>query len=163
MASEHSFDISGEVSIGELKNALELSKKELNGRYDFQGIKTELELNEQERIFTLSCSSEKKLEVVKDILISKLIKREINPAAIIEHKRENGTFNRLYLKVQNGIESENAKKITQAIKASKLKVSSTIRGTEIRVMAKQIDDLQAVMKLVKGLDLELNISFKNFK
>lgn len=67
------------------------------------------------------------------------------------------------LKVSNSIDSENAKKINKAIKDSKLKVSSQIRGDEVRVSAKQIDDLQAVMKLVKELDLELNISFKNLK
>ena len=70
---------------------------------------------------------------------------------------------RLNLKVNNSIDSENAKKINKAIKDSKLKVSSQIRGDEVRVSAKQIDDLQAVMKLVKELNLELNISFKNLK
>lgn len=70
---------------------------------------------------------------------------------------------RLNLKANDSIDSENAKKINKAIKDSKLKVSSSIRGDEIRVVAKQIDDLQAVMKMVKELNLELNLSFKNLK
>lgn len=70
---------------------------------------------------------------------------------------------RLNLKANDAIDSENAKKINKAIKDSKLKVNSSICGEEIRVVAKQIDDLQAVMKLVKELDLELNVSFKNLK
>lgn len=70
---------------------------------------------------------------------------------------------RLNLKANDTIDSENAKKINKTIKDSKLKVNSSIRGEEIRVVAKQIDDLQAVMKLVKELNLELNISFKNLK
>ena len=44
MASEHSFDISGEVSVQELKNALEQAKKELETRYDFKGVQAEFEL-----------------------------------------------------------------------------------------------------------------------
>ncbi|ECO3767515.1 DUF520 family protein, partial [Campylobacter jejuni] len=95
--------------------------------------------------------------------ISKLIKRGINPNAIEELSRESGAMFRLNLKANDAIDSENAKKINKAIKDSKLKVNSSIRGEEIRVVAKQIDDLQAVMKLVKELDLELNISFKNLK
>lgn len=163
MASEHSFDISGEVSVQELKNALEQAKKELETRYDFKGIQADFELNEKESVFTLSSSSEGKIEPLRDILISKLIKRGINARAIQELGRQNGALFRLNLKVSNSIDSDNAKKINKAIKDSKLKVSSQIRGDEVRVSAKQIDDLQAVMKLVKALDLELNISFKNLK
>lgn len=38
-----------------------------------------------------------------------------------------------------------------------------MKGEEIRIKAKQIDDLQATMSLLKNLQLELNLSFKNFK
>ncbi|WP_270977018.1 YajQ family cyclic di-GMP-binding protein [Campylobacter helveticus] len=163
MASEHSFDISGAVDCGELKNALEQAKKELESRYDLKGVKSELEFNEKESVFKLLCSSEAKLDVLKDIVISKLIKRGINPKGIKELSRESEAVFKLNLKVNDTIDSENAKKINKAIKDSKLKVSSQIRGEEVRVSAKQIDDLQAVMKLVKELDLELNLSFKNLK
>ncbi|EDP6822265.1 YajQ family cyclic di-GMP-binding protein [Campylobacter upsaliensis] len=163
MASEHSFDISGAIDCGELKNALEQAKKELESRYDLKGVKSELEFGEKESVFKLLCSSEAKLEVLKDIVISKLIKRGINPKGIKELSRESGAVFKLNLKVNNAIDSESAKQINKAIKDSKLKVSSQIRGEEVRVSAKQIDDLQAVIKLVKELDLELNLSFKNLK
>ncbi|EAK5584051.1 YajQ family cyclic di-GMP-binding protein [Campylobacter lari] len=163
MASEHSFDISGEIDKQELKNALEQAKKELDSRYDLKGIKNEIELNEKESVYKLICSSEAKLEVLKDIVISKLIKRGINPAGIKELNRESGANFRLNLKVNDAIDTDSAKKINKAIKDSKLKVTSSIRGNEIRVVGKQIDDLQSVMKIVKELNLELNLSFKNLK
>ncbi|AJC93331.1 putative nucleotide-binding protein (DUF520 domain) [Campylobacter subantarcticus LMG 24377] len=163
MASEHSFDISGEIDKQELKNALEQAKKELDSRYDLKGIKSEIELNEKESVFKLICSSEVKLEVLKDIVISKLIKRGINPNGIKELSRESGANFRLNLKVNDAIDTDSAKKINKAIKDSKLKVTSSIRGNEIRVVGKQIDDLQNVMKIVKELNLELNLSFKNLK
>ncbi|MBF7045944.1 YajQ family cyclic di-GMP-binding protein [Campylobacter volucris] len=163
MASEHSFDISAQIDKQELKNALEQAKKELENRYDLKGVKAEFELNEKESIYKISSSSEGKLDVLKDILISKLIKRNINPSGIKELNRENGAMFRLNLKINDTIDSENAKKINKAIKDSKLKVSSSIRGEEIRVVGKQIDDLQSVMKIVKDLNLELNLSFKNLK
>ncbi|HEC1793599.1 TPA: YajQ family cyclic di-GMP-binding protein [Campylobacter lari] len=163
MASEHSFDISGEIDKQELKNALEQAKKELDSRYDLKGIKSEIELNEKESVYKLICSSEAKLEVLKDIVISKLIKRGINPNGIKELSRESGANFRLNLKVNDTIDADSAKKINKAIKDSKLKVTSSIRGNEIRVVGKQIDDLQSVMKIVKELNLELNLSFKNLK
>ncbi|EGK8036423.1 YajQ family cyclic di-GMP-binding protein [Campylobacter lari] len=163
MANEHSFDISGEIDKQELKNALEQAKKELDSRYDLKGIKSEIELNEKESIYKLTCSSEAKIEVLKDIVISKLIKRGISPNGIKELNRESGANFRLNLKVNDAIDADSAKKINKAIKDSKLKVTSSIRGNEIRVVGKQIDDLQSVMKIVKELNLELNLSFKNLK
>ncbi|HDZ5135255.1 TPA: YajQ family cyclic di-GMP-binding protein [Campylobacter jejuni] len=163
MASEHSFDISAALDKQELKNAFEQAKKEFDNRYDLKGVKVELDFNEKDRVFKLSSSSEGKLDVLKDIVISKLIKRGINPNAIKELSRESGAMFRLILKANDAIDNENARKINKAIKDSKLKVNPSIRGEEIRVVAKQIDDLQAVMKLVKELNLELNISFKNLK
>lgn len=163
MASEHSFDISGEVDVQELKNALEQAKKELESRYDFKGVSAEFELNEKESVFVVKSSSEGKLDTLKDMLISKLIKRGINANAIKEASRQSGAMARLNLQVINAIDSENAKKINKAIKESKLKVNSQIRGSEIRVSAKQIDDLQAVMRLVKEMNLELNLGFKNLR
>lgn len=163
MASEHSFDLSAEVDSGELKNALEQAKKELEGRYDLKGIQCGFEFSEKDSLFKLISASESKLEVLKDILLSKLIKRGINAASVVEISRESGANFKLNLKVNNAIDSESAKKINKAIKDSKLKVNSQIRGEELRVSAKQIDDLQNVMHLVKGLGLELNLRFKNLK
>lgn len=163
MASEHSFDISGEVDVQELKNAMEQAKKELETRYDFKGLSAEFSLNEKESVFSIASSSEGKLDALKDMLISKLIKRGINANAINEASRTSGAMSRLNLSVANTIDSENAKKINKSIKDSKLKVNSQIRGNEIRISAKQIDDLQAVMRLVKEMNLGLNLSFKNLK
>ncbi|GKT38054.1 hypothetical protein LOCUS_00690 [Campylobacter jejuni] len=110
MASEHSFDISAALDKQELKNAFEQAKKELDSRYDLKGIKCEIDLSEKESIFKLSSSSEGKLDVLKDIVISKLIKRGINPNAIKELSRESGAMFRLNLKANDAIDSENAKK-----------------------------------------------------
>jgi len=163
MANEHSFDLSACIDKQELKNALEQAKKELQTRYDLKGIQSDIEFNEKDNVYKLSCSSESKLEVLKDIMLSKLIKRGINPNALKELSRQSGARFSLNLKVNDNIDTQSAKIINKAIKDSKLKVSSSIRGEEIRVVAKQIDDLQKVMRLIKDLNLELNLSFKNLK
>ncbi len=165
MATEHSFDISAAVDMMEVKNALETAKKEIAARYDFKGLAAEVELNEKEKIITLLSSSDNKIDALKDIVISKLIKRNIPPVAVTECKRESasGANLKATLKLNDTLDSENAKKITKAIKDAKLKVTAVIRGEEVRVSGKSIDDLQECIRLVKGLNLELPISFKNLK
>ena len=149
----------------EVKNALETAKKEIAARYDFKGLAAEVELNEKEKIITLLSSSDNKIDALKDIVISKLIKRNIPPVAVTESKRESasGANLKATLKLNDTLDSENAKKITKAIKDAKLKVTAAIRGEEVRVSGKSIDDLQECIRLVKGLNLELPISFKNLK
>ena len=165
MATDHSFDISAAVDMMEVKNALETAKKEIAARYDFKGLAAEVELNEKEKIITLLSSSDNKIDALKDIVISKLIKRNIPPVAVTESKRESasGANLKATLKLNDTLDSENAKKITKAIKDAKLKVTAAIRGEEVRVSGKSIDDLQECIRLVKGLNLELPISFKNLK
>lgn len=163
MAKEHSFDISAKVDGGELKNALEQSKKELTNRYDFKGLVCEVDYNEAGKIITLMASSDNKADAMKDIVISKMIKRSIAPQAIKELKRESvGAGNtKLTLQVIDTITSEDAKKIVKEIKSQKLKVNVSIRGEEVRVSAKSIDDLQTCMQVVKAMNLEVPLSFTN--
>lgn len=163
MAKEHSFDINAKVDSGELKNAIEQSKKEIDNRYDFKGLVAQIEYSEKEKIITLLSSSNNKAEAMKDIVISKLIKRSIPPQAIKELKLESvGAGNtKLTLQVIDTISSEDAKKIVKEIKSKKLKVNVTIRGEELRVTAKSIDDLQTCMGTVKAMDLEVPINFTN--
>ena len=164
MAKEHSFDITAEVDKQELKNALEQAKKEVVNRYDFKGLTAEIDYNEKNKIVTLLTTSDNKAEAMKEIVISKMIKRSIPSQAIKEIKKESvgGGNTKLTLQVIDVIGSEDAKKITKEIKTQKLKVQASIRGDEVRVTAKSIDDLQECIKVVKALELELPLSFTNF-
>lgn len=165
MADIHSFDISASVDMMEVKNALEIAKKEVANRFDFKGLKAEIELNEKDKTIILISSSDSKIEALKDIVISKLIKRDIPPVALSQKSIENASGGNVksILKLNDTLDSDNAKRITKAIKDAKIKVNASIRGDEVRVESKSIDDLQSVIKLVKGLNLELPLSFKNLK
>ena len=165
MADIHSFDITASVDMMEVKNALEIAKKEVANRFDFKGLKAEIELNEKDKTITLISSSDSKIEALKDIVISKLIKRDIPPVALSQKSIENASGGNVksILKLNDTLDSDNAKRITKAIKDAKIKVNASIRGDEIRVESKSIDELQSVIKLVKGLNLELPLSVKNLK
>ena len=165
MAKDHYFDITAKLDMMELKNGIIMAQKELENRFDFKGILAEIELNEKAKTLTLSSSSDTKIDALKDILISKLIKRGIAGKSLEELKTEgiSGGNTKVIYKVVDTIEKDEAKEIVKAIKALKIKVTPSIQGDEVRVSGKKIDDLQAVITEVKTLELKAPLVFGNFK
>jgi uncharacterized protein YajQ (UPF0234 family) len=165
MAKEHYFDISAKLDMMEMKNAIIMAQKEVATRFDFKGVVAKIDLNEKAKIVSLSSSSDQKIDALKDILISKLIKRNIAGKSLEEVKTEgiSGGNTKVIYKIVDSIEKDEAKEIVKAIKALKLKVTPSIQGDEVRVTGKKLDDLQAVMREVKSLDLKAPLVFGNFK
>jgi len=165
MAKDHYFDISAKLDMMELKNAVIMAQKEVQTRFDFKGVLAEIDLNEKAKTLTLSSSNESKIDALKDILISKLIKREIAGKSLDEVKTEgiSGGNVKVVYRIVDTIDKEEAKEIVKAIKELKLKVTPSIQGDEVRVSAKKIDDLQAVMREIKLLELKAPLVFGNFK
>jgi len=166
MAKEHYFDISAKLDMMEMKNALEQAKKEVAHRFDFKGIMVEIELNEKAKTLSLSSSSDSKIDAIKDIVMGKMIKRGLSPKSLDELKTEgiSGGNVKVSYAIVDVITKDEAKRIVKAIKDAKIKVTPAIQGEEIRVSGKKIDDLQAVIALVKSLDdLKSPLVFGNFR
>ena len=164
-AKEHYFDITAKFDFMEMKNVIEQVKKELTSRFDFKGVMVEIELNEKARVLILSSSSDSKIDALKDIVISKMIKRELSPKSLEEIRTDgiSGGNIKVTYKIVDSIEKDEAKQIVKAIKDLKLKVTPSIQGDEVRVSSKKIDDLQRVIVEIKKLDLKASLSFGNFK
>ena len=165
MAKDHYFDITAKLDMMEMKNAIVMAEKEVATRFDFKGIKAEINLNEQAKTLSLSSSTDSKIDALKDILISKLIKRNIAGKSLEEVKTEgiSGGNTKVIYRIVDTIDKDEAKQIVKAIKAMKVKVTPSIQGDEVRVSGKKIDNLQAVMAEVKTLDLKAPLVFGNFK
>ncbi len=165
MAKDHYFDITAKLDMMEMKNAIVMAEKEIATRFDFKGLKAEINFNEDGKTLSLSSSSDSKIDALKDILISKLIKRGIAGKALEEVKTEgiSGGNTKVVYRIVDTIDKDEAKEIVKAIKAMKVKVTPSIQGDEVRVSGKKIDDLQAVMAEVKTLDLKAPLVFGNFK
>jgi len=165
MAKDHYFDITAKLDMMEMKNAIVMAEKEVATRFDFKGVKAEINLNEQAKTLSLSSSTDSKIDALKDILISKLIKRNIAGKSLEEIKTEgiSGGNTKVIYRIVDTIDKDEAKQIVKAIKAMKVKVTPSIQGDEVRVSGKKIDDLQAVMAEVKTLDLKAPLVFGNFK
>jgi uncharacterized protein YajQ (UPF0234 family) len=165
MAKDHYFDITAKLDMMEMKNAIIMAQKELDTRFDFKGVVAEIDLNEKAKTLSLSSSSEQKIDALKDIVISKLIKRNIAGKSLEEVKTEgiSGGNSKIIYRIVDTIDKAEAKDIVKAIKAMKKKVTPSIQGDEVRVSGKKIDDLQAVMTEVKSLELKAPLVFGNFK
>lgn len=165
MAKEHSFDITAEFDKQEMKNAIDQAKREVATRYDFKGLTAEIEYNEKAKVINIIASSDSKAEAIRDIVISKVIKRGISSKAVNEHSRESvgGGNTKLVLTIKDTISKDDAKKIVKIIKDLKLKVQAQIRGDEVRVTGKSIDDLQKCIKALREKELDIPLNFTNLK
>ena len=76
---------------------------------------------------------------------------------------QSGKVVRQEVPVRNGLKQEDAKKVIKLIKDSGLKVQSQIMDDLIRVTAKKIDDLQAVIKLCSGANLGIALQYVNMR
>ena len=165
MADEHTFDITCELDMQEVLNAVTQAMKEISQRFDFKGSKSNIELDKGKHIITLTSDDEFKLKSVLDILQSKLVKRGVALKALDYGKIEQaaGSTVRQLVTLQQGIPQEKSKEIVKIIKETKMKVNVEIQKDQVRVRAKKIDDLQAVMALLKEKDLGIHIQFTNYR
>ena len=163
MAKESSFDIVSRVDQQEVKNAIDQAKRELMNRYDFKG--SAADIKHVEMNIELICDDEFKLQQLRDIVESKLIKRGIDLRHVEYGKITPGSKMTVEqtLTLKQGISQDLGKTISKAIRDSKLKVTSQIQGEELRVSGKEKDDLQKVIALVKGLDLPVPVDFVNYR
>ncbi len=165
MAQNHSFDIVSEIDLQEADNAVNQAIKEIHQRYDLKDSQTEITLDKKEKNISINTKDDYSLKAAIDILETKFIRRGISVKALKIGQPEPAAGGRLKLKIdlQSGISKENAKIITKIIKDSKLKVSAQIQDEQIRVQAPKIDDLQAVIKLVREAELDFPTQFVNMK
>lgn len=158
-----SFDVVSKVDLQEVDNAINQTRKEIEQRYDFKGTHNEISL-EKDAINILG-ADDYKLDAVIDVLKGKLVRRNLSPKCLDFGKKEpaSGGAMRLRIAIVQGISKEKGKDVIKAIKDSKLKVQAQIMEDQLRVTGKQLDDLQAVIALLKGQDFGIELQYINFR
>ena len=165
MAADNSFDIVSKVDIQEVRNAIDQATKEVKARFDLKDSKSEIKLEEEDKVLQLASENEYKLKAVIEILQQKMVKRGI-PLKNLDYEKiepATGSSVRQKIKLQQGIPSEKAKVIVRVIKDSKKKVQATIQGDTVRITGKDRDTLQEVIALLKGRDFGIDMQFTNFR
>jgi uncharacterized protein YajQ (UPF0234 family) len=157
-----SFDITSEVDLHELSNAVDNANRAISQRFDFKGTETEVRKVKDDVI--VSSESEFQVDQVLTIVHTEMVRRKIDINSLEEGETlPNGRLMEKKLLLKQGIDKETAKKIVKCIKESKIKVQASIQGEQVRVTGKKRDDLQAIMSNLKQTKLDLPLQFTNFR
>jgi cyclic-di-GMP-binding protein len=166
MATQCSFDITSNVDLQEVDNALNQARKEVAQRYDFKGTKASIDFDEKDSKLTLVADDDFKLNALWEVIQTRLVRRNVPvknltrgtviPAANTTVRQE--------ITLQQGIPSEKAKEIVKFLKESKLKkVQASIQGDQLRVTSPSRDDLQEAMRLLREQDFGVALQFGNYR
>ena len=161
--ADSSFDIVSKVDKMEASNALTQAQKEIESRYDFKGVGASIEWSGEK--IMMSANAEDRVRAVLDVFQSKLVKRGISLKSLDAGKPyASGKDYKIEATLKQGIEQEQAKKISKIIRDEGPKsIKAQIQGDELRVSSKSRDDLQDVIALLKGKDLEIDLQFTNYR
>lgn len=160
-----SFDVVSELDMQEVDNAVNQAQKEIGQRFDFRGGKSEINLEKEAKKIRVVADDDMKLRSIHQILEGKLAKRGIDLRCLKHGKEETGSGGVLkqVIELKNGLDKEEAKQVTKAIKDSKLKVQAQVQDEQVRVTAKSIDELQATITMLKSQQLNFPLQFTNMR
>ena len=163
MAGDVSFDVVSDFDEQELRNALDQVRREVQQRFDFKGAKVDLEQEKTELI--LLTDDEFRAKVVKDLIESKAVRRNLSLKIFDWGKVEpaGGNTVKQVITLRRGLPDDVARKLTKLIRDEFPKVKSQIQGDAIRVSGKNKDDLQRVIARLRELDLEVPLQFQNYR
>jgi cyclic-di-GMP-binding protein len=161
-----SFDFTSEADMAALKNAIDVTSRQIDNRFDFKGTTAKVELNEKDKVITLWGDSEGQLGQIKDLLFPAMEKKEKESVKRLDHQKVvsvSGNKVKQEMKIKDGIDSDLAKKIVKLIKDGKLKVQASIQGEEVRVQGAKRDDLQGCIALITKSITDFPIKYGNFR
>jgi cyclic-di-GMP-binding protein len=161
--AENSFDIVSKVDLQEVRNAFAQAEKEISTRYDLKRVDAKLSLESDTLV--AESADEFSLGQALDVLRTKLVKRGIHLKSLRPGKIEPASGGRMRQKIefQQGIPIDTAKKLVAEIKRLKLKVQAAIQGDTVRVSGKNKDDLQSAMAALRALDIDVPLTFTNYR
>ncbi|PRX61421.1 hypothetical protein B0I32_115275 [Nonomuraea fuscirosea] len=162
--ADSSFDIVSKIDRQEVDNALNQTVKELGHRFDFKGTGASIEWSGQNNI-EIKANSEERANAALDVFKDKVVKRGLSLKTLdAGEPKLSGKEYRMAVALKEGIDQEHAKKISKMIRDEGPKgVKAQIQGEELRVSSKKKDDLQDVISLLKGKDLDIALQFVNYR
>jgi cyclic-di-GMP-binding protein len=162
--ADSSFDIVSKVDRQEVDNALNQAAKEISQRFDFKGTGASIAWQGELGV-EIRANSEERAKAVLDVFKDKLVKRKVSLKHLdAGEPQASGKEYRLAASLKQGISQEDAKKIGKIIRdEGPRSVKAQIQGDELRVSGKNKDDLQSVMALLNGKDLEVALQYVNYR
>ncbi|MBI4288910.1 MAG: YajQ family cyclic di-GMP-binding protein [Chloroflexi bacterium] len=160
-----SLDVVSTVDMQSLDNAVNNVKREISTRYDFRNVKSEVTLDRKEKRIHIISGDDWKVKAVTDMLIGHCARLKVDPRSLELKKIEVISLSvaKLDIEIKDGISRETCQKIVKLIKGLKIKVQAAIQENQVRLTAKQIDDLQEVMRVLDSQDYGIPLQYVNMK
>ena len=158
-----SFDVVSKTDLMEVDNAINGVRREILTRFDMKG--TRSDISRDDNTLTMTADDTMNLRQLEDLLRSYLVRRKLDTAAFDfqEPQEASGGSIRQNISIKQGIDSDMGRKISKAVKGTKIKVQVAIQGTELRVSGKTRDDLQSTIKFIKEMELDQPLQYVNFR
>lgn len=165
MSKTSSFDIVSEFDQSEMNNAVDQAAREIATRYDFQGTGSKVNYDKEKQVIDLESNSEIKLETIVDVLESKFLKRNVDLKHLDKSAEvvESGMIYKKSLPLVQGLNQDKAKKITKFLRDQFPKAKTQIQGEAVRVTSQSKDELQAIMQALRSSDIDIPLSFTNYR
>jgi uncharacterized protein YajQ (UPF0234 family) len=161
-----SFDVVSEYDKAEMNNVFDQAQREIESRYDFKGTPAALEwISGDKTGLKITGTSDFQIEAILDILRKKLAARN-QSQKVLDTSKESAESNLKTTKevpFKQGLDQEKAKKLAALIREQYPKVKPQIQGDAVRVMSNSKNDLQAVMQLLRSVELDYPLSFTNYR
>ena len=166
MPDVSSFDVTSTVDLQEVDNAVNQARKEIGQRYDFKGSTASIDFNKAESTLTLAAEDQMKLAALWDVLQTRMIRRNVpvKNLKLGEIETASGASVRRVITLQQGIPSDAAREIVKFLKDQKLrKVQANIQGDQLRISSSSKDELQDVIRILRGHDFGIALQFGNYR
>jgi hypothetical protein len=161
--TDFSFDIVSQVSMPEVANAVDQTRREIAQRFDFKDTGTSI--TQDDKLIEIRSGTEDRLKAALEVFKEKAVRRQISLKAVhigpIQPAAK-GTYKQV-LNVNVGISQDKARELVKFIKGTHIKVQSQVQDDQVRVSGKTKDDLQAVIRAVKDHDFGIALQFVNFR
>ena len=166
MAAVSSFDVTSTVDLQEVDNAVNQARKEIAQRYDFKGSTASIDFNKAESTLTLAAEDQMKINALWDVLQTRMVRRNvpIKNLKLGDIEPAGGSSVRRVITLQQGIPGDAAREIIKFLKDQKLKkVQASIQGDQLRISSASKDELQDVIRLLRGQDFGIALQFGNYR
>jgi uncharacterized protein YajQ (UPF0234 family) len=166
MAAVSSFDVTSTVDLQEVDNAVNQARKEIAQRYDFKGSTASIDFNKAESTLTLAAEDHMKITALWDVLQTRLVRRNVpvKNLKLGDIEAASGSSVRRVITLQQGISSDAARDIIRFLKDQKLKkVQASIQGDQLRITSASKNELQDVIRLLRGQDFGIALQFGNYR
>ena len=162
--AEYSFDVVSEYDAAELTNALDQARREVATRFDFKD--TQTMYDRRDGSILIESASEERAKAALQVLREKAARRQISPKLFKagDPKTVGKGRGQVEVSLNAGITDDIARDLRKRIQNVSAKVQVRIQGDQLRVVGKDKDTLQSVIKsLREAEDIPVPLQFTNYR